>query len=257
MHSVHFLNLTSSVQELKRIYLNDALAAAVPTPDHQELARAFVALTHSELEYYVEEACRGLAQDALKAAVVGNYGKASIAMITFSGLEARRGGSMLRTFGKKKARRLSMRFGEAYDLLIKAIDGNNGVREKHLAALAIPLGLDASRIDNTWLNELDAFCSSRGAFAHMSRTSQRGSHLAVNPHDVWHQCERVIWTIPALAVQGVINSFESLDDWIEGEKQSFGPYVPVAAWRLRLTQFLFSALSRPWRRDEAVDDDDY
>lgn len=256
MPSTHFLNLTSSVRELRRIYLDDALTTAVPTPDHQELARAFVTLTHSELEYYVEEACRGLAQEALRAAVAGNYGRTSIAMMSFCGLEALRGGSTLSTAGKKTARRLSTRFGAAHGALIKAIDGNNGVREKHLAALAIPLGLDAGNIDNTWLNELDAFCSFRGAFAHMSRTSQRGSHLAVNPLDVWQKCERLIWTNPALAAQGVINSFESLDDWFEVEKQSFGSYVPVAAWRLRLVRFLASVLSRPWSRDEPVNDDD-
>ncbi len=143
MPSAYFLDLASSVQELKRVYLGDALAAAVPTADHQELARAFVTLAHSELEYYVEEACRGLAQEALKAAVAGNYAKVSIAMITFSGLDGRRGGSTLGVAGRKKVRSLSTRFIAANSALIKAIDGNNGVREKHLAALAIPLGLDA------------------------------------------------------------------------------------------------------------------
>lgn len=256
MPSAHFSNLTSSVQELRRIYLDDALAATVPTPDHQELARAFVTFTHSELEYYVEEACRELAQEAFKAAVAGNYGMASIAMVNFSGLEALGGGSTLSSAGKKQARRLSTRFGAAHSALIKTIDSNNGVREKNLAALAIPLGLDAGNIDNTWLNELDAFCSFRGAFAHMSRTSQRGSHLAVNPQEVWQKCERLIWTDPALAAQGVINSFESLDDWFEVGKQSFGPFVPAAAWRLRLFQFLAGALFRPWRRVGPVNDDD-
>lgn len=135
------------------------------------------------------------------------------------------------------------------------IDANNGIREKNLAALAIPLGLDAGNIDNTWLNELDAFCSLRGAFAHMSRTSQRGSHLAINPHDVWKMCERLIWTNPALAAQGVINSFESLDAWFEAEKQSFGTYVAVPAWRLRLMHFLASALFRRKAPVVASDED--
>lgn len=255
MPSAHFSNLTSSVQELKRIYLDEALAVPAPTADHQELARAFVTLAHSELEYYLEEACRGLASETLNAGVAGSYSRASIALIGFSGLEPLRAGSTL-SVGKKKAPRLlSMRLGAAHGALMKTIDGNNGVREKHLAAITIPLGLDASHIDNTWLNELDAFCSSRGAFAHMSRTSQRGSHLAVNPQDIWQKCERLIWTNPALAAQGVVNSFESLDLWIEAEKQSFGPYVKVAAWRLRLTQFLIGAITGS-RRGKPHDNDE-
>ena len=256
MPSAHFSNLASSVQELKRIYLDGALTAPVPSADHQELARAFVTLAHSELEYYAEEACRQLASEAFNAGVAGSYSRATIALIGFSGLEPLRAGSTL-SVGKKKAPRLlSMRLGAAHAALIRTIDGNNGVRERHLAAIAIPLGLDADRIDNTWLNELDAFCSFRGAFAHMSRTSQRGSHLAVNPQDVWQKCERLIWTNPALAAQGVVNSFESLDLWIEAEKQSFGPYVKVAAWRLRLVQFLIGAVAGLRRKKQSDNDED-
>jgi hypothetical protein len=254
MPSASFSTLASSVQELKRIYLNDALSTNALTPDHQELARAFVILAHSELEHYVEGACRGLAQDALKAAVAGNYGKASIAMITFSGIGALRGGSTLSNGRNKKPRGLPARFGEAHAALLTAIDGNHGIREKHLATLAIPLGLDANTLDNTWLNELDTFCSYRGFFAHMSRTSKEASHLAVNPQDVWQKCERIVWTNPAFAAQGVINSFESLDGWFEAEKQSFGPYVPVAPWRLTLMQLLAGLSSRWWRRHGSVDD---
>lgn len=256
MPSANFSNLTSSVLELKRIYLDGALAAPVPTADHQELARAFVTLAHAELEYYVEEACRELASEALQAGAAGNYGRASVALIGFSGMESLRAGSTL-SIGKKKAPRLlSARLGAAHGALIRTIDGNNGVREKHLASIVIPLGLDANCIDNTWLNELDAFCSSRGAFAHMSRTSQRGSHLAVNPLDVWQKCERLIWTNPALSAPGVINSFESFDLWVEVEKQSFGPYVKVAAWRMRLFQFLIGTVAALRRRKASDDIDD-
>lgn len=255
MASTHFANLTTSVQELKRVYLDAALAAAVPTPDHQEMARAFVSMVHAELEYYVEEACRALAQEAFRAAVAGNYAKASIALINFSGLDPMRGGATLTGAGKTPARRLSTRFGAAHAAFIKTIDANNGVREKHLAALTIPLGLDPGTIDSTWLAELDAFCSWRGAYGHMSRTSQRGSHLAVNPADVWQKCERVIWTDPALGAPGVINSFESLDAWFEAEKVAFGPYVTVPEWRLRLARFVINIVAKLRKREEAGGDD--
>jgi hypothetical protein len=49
MASVRFLNLDQSVRELKRIYLKDGNFNAVPSPDDQELARAFSVLVHAEL----------------------------------------------------------------------------------------------------------------------------------------------------------------------------------------------------------------
>lgn len=256
MASTHFSNLASSIKELKRIYLDRALTDPIPTPDHQELARAFVTLAHSELEYFVEEAFRELASTALRGAMVGSFGRASIALISFTGLDPLRGGATLSTGKKKAPRRLATRFGAAHAALVSTLDRNNGVREKHLASIAIPLGLDATSIDNTWLNELDAFCSTRGAFAHMSRMSQRGSHLAVNPQDVWTKCERLIWTNPALAAPGTVNSFESLDLWVETEKHSLGPYVRVASWRLKLMQFLTSTFRKLGRNSDSDYDDD-
>lgn len=255
MPSVHFTRLATAALELKDIYLKEALAAPVPTPEHQELARAFVVLIHSELEYYVEEALRELAGVALNSAVVGAFSRASIALLAFSGMASLHGGSVLSTGKRKIPRRLASRFGDAHGALVKTLDKNNGVREKNIAAMAIPLGLDAASIDNTWLNDLDAFCSSRGAFAHMSRSSQRGSHLAVNPRDEWTRCERLIWTDPMLANPLVISSFESFDRWIEDEKMSFGPIV-TPPWRLRVLHLLMRAIRGLRRKDLPIDDED-
>ena len=67
MASKHFIDLTKSIQELKRIYLDDALAAPIPNDTQSELARAFVTFAHAEFEYYVEEALRGLTNVAFLA----------------------------------------------------------------------------------------------------------------------------------------------------------------------------------------------
>jgi hypothetical protein len=254
MPSIHFANLESSILELKRVYLDAALSVTTVSPDHQELARAFLMFAHSELEFFVEEALRELAQHSFNCAVSGSYGRTALALITFSGLEPLHGGTALGS-GKKKPRQLATRFGHSHNEIVSRIDGNCGVREKHLAQMAVPLGLDASLIDNTWLNELDAFCSKRGAFAHTSRTSQRGSHLAVNSQDIWTNCQRVVWTNAALAVPGMISSFQSLDDWIEAEKSTVGPTIIAPSWRLRLSH-LISALIGRLSRNRQIDDDD-
>jgi hypothetical protein len=255
MASTHFSNLAQSIRELRRVYLDGALSIAAPNPDHQELARGFLMLAHAELEYFVEEALRELAQHSFSGAVSGNFGRTAIALMAFSGLEPLHGGTAL-SIGKKKPRQIATRFGEAHAALVLKLDKNCGVREKHLAAMAVPLGLNASSIDNTWLNELDAFCSARGAFAHTSRTSKRGSHLAANPQDIWAKCERIVWTNPVLSTPGIISSFESLDDWIETEKTALGPTVAVASWRLRLSHLMSILIARRGRKGQLEDDDD-
>lgn len=243
MTSSHFARLDAAVNELKRIYLDAALASPTPSVDQQELARAFVALAHAEFEYYVEEALRELANTALGHGASGQFGKASLALLTFTALERVNGGASLSRLKGKTPRQLSTRLGVAYSKMIEVLDANNGVREKHLATMAVPLGLDVSAVDSTWLNDLDAFCSLRGAFVHLSRATQRGSHLAVNPHDIWAKCRRLVWIDPALGHQGTVASFESFDLWIEAEKQSFGPAVSVSAWRLGVLRFLAGIFS--------------
>ena len=71
MASTHFVNLTNSIQELKKVYLDDALAAPIANDRHSELARAFVTFAHAEFEYYVEEALRELTYAAFNSAITG------------------------------------------------------------------------------------------------------------------------------------------------------------------------------------------
>lgn len=255
MASSHFANLTASIKALKEVYLDDALASPVPNDIHSELARAFVTFAHAEFEYYVEEALRELTTATFNGAVSGQFGSASIAMLGFSGMSPLKAGDKLGASGKKAARKMSTRFGEAKVATLKAIDSNMGVREKHIAAMAIPLGLDPTSVDNTWLNDLDAFCSYRGAYVHMSRTQQRADPAAVNPKDMWLKCQRLVWTNPTLGSPGSINSFESFDAWVESEKIGLAPLVGAPRWRLRIMSYLLQLLSRR-RKNAAGEDDD-
>ncbi len=255
MASSHFINLAASIQALKEVYLDEALASHIPNDNHSELARAFVAFAHAELEYFVEEALRDLATAAFTGAALGTFGKASTAMLAFSGMAPLKAGGKLGDGGKKPARKLSDRFGEANAEIIKIIDSNMGVREKHIASMAIPLGIDPKSIDSTWLSDLDAFCSYRGAYVHMSRMQQRAAPGAVNPKDMWLQCERLVWTNPTLGGPGVINSFESFDAWVESEKACLGPLVAAPSWRLSVMSHLLKILSRRKRCAASGDDD--
>jgi hypothetical protein len=50
----------------------------------------------------------------------------------------------------------------------KAISNNNGIKRKNILQLIVPLGIEYSVIDQTWLATIDSYGSSRGQVAHNS-----------------------------------------------------------------------------------------
>lgn len=250
MASTSFNNLEESVKELKRIYLNDGNFRTIPNPDDQELARAFVVLVHAELEQYIETSFEGLSIDAMRGVSAGQFSRVAISLLAFSGIPAQTGGAKLRipTPGgsakkEKSPRLLATRYGEAHGQYLQMLVSNNGVREKYLATLGIPLGLDAQRTDPNWINDLESFCSSRGVWAHLSRTNALAKIGEIDPKDIWAVCERLIWTNRNLARPGVISSFEDLDQWVEAEKNLIGnALVNESRWKFKI----FYAMSMLW-----------
>ncbi|HCH0556626.1 TPA: hypothetical protein NKO30_006758 [Pseudomonas aeruginosa] len=219
MTSSHFAQLGANLLELKRVYLSSGAAPALPSAEHQEMARAFLVFAHAELEWYAERICIDLTELVLTEAKHGRFGSPTLALLTFSSLENINGGDSLG--GKKAAvRLLTKRVGDASSKHKQLAEANEGVREKHLAKLFVPLGLTASQVDSAWLAELDTFASSRGAFVHMTRSESRASPLAVNPADVWQLCSRLVWG--SSAASEIVSSFQELDNWFLGLRSAFG-----------------------------------
>lgn len=268
MASPTFHNLEQSVSELKKIYLRNGAFTNIPTPEDQEFSRAFAVLAHAEIEDFVETSFTSLADAAMRGVANGSFSRVAISMLTFSGLPPLTGGSHLKMpsggplpAGAKKEktpRTLIGRYGEAHGRYAQLISKNHGIREKYLAPLGVPIGLDAKSIDPNWITDLSTFCDKRGAFAHHSRTYPEAPVNTVNPKDIWQLCERLIWTDQRLATAGIISSFEDLDSWVEAEKNLIGSAVfNEPTWRFRF----FYALSMWWqflkrRNSKASDEED-
>jgi len=238
MASSHFVVLAANILELKQVYLDAALTSFSPTFEQQEMARAFQAFSHAELEWFVERVCIDLSNQVLRESVRGNCSASTLALLTFSSPETLNGGDSLG--GKKGARSLQSRVGDATAKHKALAEGNDGIREKHLAKLFVPLGLSASDVDPSWLADLDSFSSGRGAFAHMSRSEGRASHLGVNPADVWQICERLVWG----ATSGVrVSSFHELDAWVIRMTSAFSSVTALPA-----RESVWERLQRFWSR---------
>lgn len=225
MTSAHFDRLSSNLDELKRIYLASEATTQPPNAEHQEMARAFLVFAHAELEWYAERICIDLSDLILHEAKNGRFSSSTLALLTFSTLENLNGGDSL---GGKKAgaRMLTSRVGDAQSKHKQVAEANEGIREKHLSKLFVPLGLTGDQVDSTWLIDLDTLGTSRGAFAHMSRSESRASPLAANPSEAWGLCHRIVWGSPATS-SGSISSIEELDQWFLATKSAFNKVTVV------------------------------
>jgi len=252
MTTAHFLNLEKSINELKRIYLPTLASTLLPSYEEQELARAFVAFAHAEMEYYVEEALKELVDVTLTAAAIGKFSSATMAMLTFGNLDKQASGT---TF--LKPRTVSTRIGVARSNLRTVIKNNHGVRQANLCKMTVPLGLSKDKVDSVWLGDLETFCTARGMYVHVSRLAGASPHT-VNPNDLWNKCEHLIWSGTG-ASAGAINSFKSFDTWIENEIAAFGSLVTNKSIRIRLisiaTDILARLIYRRKKQPEIEDDD--
>lgn len=87
---------------------------------------------------------------------------------------------------------------------IKIVKENHGVRENNLKSLILPIGVDISELDHTWLTGLDNFGSLRGEIAHNAkRTTDQ-----INPKDEYNN------------VLALLEGLKSLDTLILKQKQT-------------------------------------
>lgn len=270
MPSSHFTNLEESVKALKNAYLGNGAFPNMPSQEDQERTRGFIMLFHAELEEYIEESLKELAISAFNGVTSGNFSRVAISLLLFCGLPAQTGGARLRmpttgggenTGGTKKEkmpRLLATRYGEAHGKYIAMVKSNNGAREKYLAALGVPLGLDAQKIDSSWINELESICSYRGKFAHMSRKNSLIKVEEINPSNIWESCKRIVWGVTGMPESELISSFQEFDEWIENEKILIGSaLVSEPKWRFKF----FHAIAMMWdywhsrKEIRSIDDD--
>lgn len=213
--SPHFQTLSDSFHELANCYLSERNAAVTPTGQQQELARAFVVLCHAEIESFIEAIAADVSAAAVKNMNAGQANVTAMNMLTFSNLEPNSAGEFVIPSGSKQLRKLSTRLGAATARQKEAIEDNNGISQKYMAKMLVPLGITSEVIDPVWVNLVDAFANKRGAFAHKSKRSVEAKPDALNPSDVYSDATRIIFRDPKLPAEIGISSFQCLDAWAQ------------------------------------------
>lgn len=206
-----FALVKANIDALRQIYVPQ-INSVVPTPEQQELARAYILTVHAELEFYIEERCREVSNFLISEVARGFVHTATLSYLVYSGLPAITGGDKLGKNGKA-SRKLLTQLSEARVNYEKLIDSNIGIREKHIAKILTPIGLSSDDVDPNFLLDIDILSSHRGHYAHMSRSTKEADPQAVNPDDHVKLVERVVNGPAGLAGNGKINSIADLDKW--------------------------------------------
>ncbi len=142
---------------------------------------AFRVLTHAEIENYLEDRAWEVALSAInRMENLNEIGRVISSLIAFSGQTqelppdslAPPSNSPKQKDWMKKVE-LSAKAKSALNAFRYVIDNNNGIREKNILSLLLPIGIGTAQIDVIWLSTIDSFGKERGVVAHLSATNYR------------------------------------------------------------------------------------
>lgn len=161
------------VMELRRTFLPVTFD---PTGNYAaevyDQTRAFIALTHAEIEAFIEEQALRIADAAtmkwMKRRLPNRviFGIYTIAYGNWSGILAEKPDNLPAISNEKS---IEARLGSAFKQYKAAVSENHGIREHNLKLLLVPLsvrlGVD---LDTTWIASMNSFAQHRGQILHQS-----------------------------------------------------------------------------------------
>jgi len=201
--SKRWKDLEREIGALRKHFLPDPfnpLGSYANSTRVQAHTRAFLVLSHAEIECYLEEWAKEIAR---ASEVVWNSSRKVTAPLAFllSTLAERLEvpTTILGPKGKDSPQRLVEASVKLFQKYYKQIKDNNGVREKNVLALFAPLGVSATALSSTLLLNLDSFGALRGTHAHHSA---KAVPSVLDPETEY---KRVI---------GLIDELIALDKWL-------------------------------------------
>jgi hypothetical protein len=161
------------------------------------MSASFRVLSHAEIESYLEESALAIHSAAWDLWNKHQHATLSLAcLLGFSEV----------TTGPRSIKQgntdVSAPLQKANNAWREALRNNHGIKEINVLTLFLPVGIQQSELDQTMLNDLSSFGSSRGDIAHSSSVTL-GALL--DPKAEWE------------TVEGLLVSLKSLDCLVERE----------------------------------------
>jgi hypothetical protein len=138
-------------------------------------ARSYRLLTHAEIEACIEDLVRDLVAKLCAEWELDRRPRTCLlALVSFYDDKFPRiPDAMPPTLGRVTPGFMKDRIQIARNAYARAVQQNNGVKEKDLLRLLLPVGVQEYELDRTWLATIDSFGSVRGDTAHQSMRTQQ------------------------------------------------------------------------------------
>lgn len=160
-NSRRYIQFKNRIKAIERNLVPPIKPSGNYTKKEQDQIRSYLLLTHAEIEAYLEDIAESKAKSAFtKWKNARTKSNVLLALITFS---------------KKalKGNNIENRVHSALTSFIQSLNQNHGIKETNVLAILLPVGIEKSEIDQTWLNTITSFGKDRGEIAHTTAHVQQ------------------------------------------------------------------------------------
>ena len=156
-------------------------------------AKAFIALSHAEIEEYIENRATSIESNALS--VWERQRKVGISLLSLMIFFPKRKDKKTTEFSSNVSRNklvnyLDTEIEEVNRLFRQRVKNNHGIRSANLYSLLIPIGLKIDVFDELWIQEVESLANDRGQIVHKSRY---GISQPINPRDKFEQVYKILY----------------------------------------------------------------
>lgn len=162
-NSRRYKRLTSRIGFIESKLLPPIKLSGNYSKKESDLIKSYVLLAHAEIESYFEDFASEIVNSSMKAWIESRKrSNCLLSVMSFCSVDI--------NWEKKKdeKNKLEIRIRCTVKHYNEILKNNHGVKSKNILNMLLPIGVEESQIDQTWLTIMDEFGKKRGSFAHSS-----------------------------------------------------------------------------------------
>jgi hypothetical protein len=178
MPSSRFKDFLDEIERIRLALLPEFSRTGEYSASERKRTSAYRILVHAEIESLIEDRCMEIAKNAIIAyeatespTIVGLH------LLAFQATQKASTPESIAPQGTISGKDWHERFlaltrlKTALSDYLQIIDANNGIKEKHLLRMLIPIGIKTNQLDSSWLATIEGFAVNRGSTAHKSASA--------------------------------------------------------------------------------------
>jgi hypothetical protein len=178
VHSRRYNKLISRIRFIENSLLPNIRINGNYTKKESDLIRSYILLVHAEVESFLEDIAE---EKALKCLRKWNNGRKrsnsllSILAFCSSDIDWNKG---------QEHQKLTYRVNFTIKHYINQLKRNHGIKKNNILSILLPLGIEKSNIDSTWLITMESFGAQRGLIAHSTVSVQNQIDLVTEKNNI-------------------------------------------------------------------------